>query len=110
MAQIIPLSNTPNQAVRVSVTVNQQRVILNLRVYYNYVGGFWVMDIDDSLGNELVSDVPLLTGASPAGNILAPYDWLNIGSAFVINLNGAVSDSPDDTNLGTDFALLWDSN
>jgi hypothetical protein len=110
MSQIVPLTTSPNQSLAVALAVNGGSLGLNLKVSYNTQAGFWVMDVADKLGNELVSCVPLLTGVWPAGNILAPYDYLKIGSAFLINLNGAATDWPDDTNLGSSFSLLWDDN
>jgi hypothetical protein len=71
---------------------------------------FWVMDIADQFNAPIVSSIPLLPGAWPGGNILASVDHLQIGSAFVINQNGRVTDRPDPSDLGTGFCLLWDSN
>jgi hypothetical protein len=110
MSQILSLNNSPNQSLRAALSVNGQSLTLNLGLRYNTQAGFWVMDIADQTGNPLVSSVPLLTGAWPAANILAPYDYLGIGSAYVINQSGAASDWPDDTNLGSGFVLLWDDN
>ena len=70
----------------------------------------WMIDIADQYGNRLVSSVPLVTGAWPAANILAPYDYLGIGSAFIINQSGGAADIPNASNLGSQFILLWDSN
>jgi hypothetical protein len=109
MAQIIPLSSAPEQRLRVAIPLSSGAITLNLRVYYNTQAGWWAMDVSDASGKLLVASVPLLTGAWPAGNILAPFVWLNIGSAFVINQNGAASDWPTDQTLGSDFALLWDN-
>jgi hypothetical protein len=71
-----------------------------------------MMDIADNLGNPLVSSVPLLTGQFPAANILAPWEYMGIGSAFIIKQSGmgSAADIPDDTNLGSQFLLLLDSN
>jgi hypothetical protein len=110
MAQIVPVTSAPNQQIRAALTVNGQSLILNLSLYWNGQGNFWAMDIADRAGNPVVDSVPLLSGAWPAGNILAPYNYLGIGSAYVINQNGAATDSPDSTNLGTGFLLLWDDN
>jgi hypothetical protein len=109
MSQIVPLTSAPNQSIRVTLNVNGASVTLNLRVYFNAAGGFWVMDIADQIGKALVSSVPLITGAWPAANILAPFDYLKIGSAFVINV-GSASEWPNTTNLGSGFRLLWDNN
>ncbi|HJX54078.1 MAG TPA: hypothetical protein VJ801_15025 [Polyangia bacterium] len=108
MSQIVDLTNAPNQRLRVALNVNGGSLTLNLRLYYNTQGGFWVLDISDQTDNLLVASVPLITGSWPAANILAPYAHLGIGSAFVINQSGAARDWPDDTGLGTDFVLIWD--
>ena len=70
----------------------------------------WMMDVSDQYGKPLVSSVPLITGVWPAANVLAPWDYLRIGSAFIINQTGGASDIPDDTNLGSAYQMLWDSN
>lgn len=108
--QIVPLTNAPNQSIAVTLSVNGGSLSLNLSVYYNRQGKFWVMDVADSLFNPLVSSVPLIAGVWPGSNILSAFGYLGIGSAYVINQNGVASDWPNDTNLGTDFVLLWDSN
>ncbi|HXR75139.1 MAG TPA: hypothetical protein VN737_04130 [Bryobacteraceae bacterium] len=110
MAQTIPLTSAPNQALRVALNINGATVTLNLEISYNSSGGFWVMSVADQNGQPLLSCVPLLTGIWPAANILGPYDYMQIGSAFLINQNGAATDFPDDTNLGSGFILLWDNN
>ncbi len=110
MSQILPINDSPNQTIRATLSVNGQALILNLNLSYNGQAGFWAMDIADQSGNPVVSSIPLVTGVWPAANILAPFDYLQIGSVFVINQNGASTDWPDDTNLGSGFALLWDDN
>lgn len=94
----------------ISLAVNGGILTLNLRFYYNRQAGFWAMDIADKSGNPIVSSVPLITGVWPGANILAPYDYMQIGSAYLINQNGAVTDWPDDTNLGTGFCMVWSDN
>ena len=108
MAQILNLTNAPNQSVQASLVVNGESLTLNLKVYYNRAGEFWVMDISDRDGNALVSSLPFVTGVWPAANILSPFAYLRIGSAFVINQSGGATDRPDDESLGTSFFLLWD--
>ncbi len=110
MDQILKLTNAPNQSLRPTLTVNGETLTLNLRLYYNTQGGFWCMDVSDQNAVALVSSVPFITGEWPAANILAPFDYLKIGSAYVINQNGSASEWPNDTNLGTDFQLLWGDN
>jgi len=79
---------------------------LNLFVYYNSAGDFWVMDISDASGNPLVSSVPLLTGVWPASNLLMPYAYMGIGSCVIIDLTGT-GGIPDSTTLGTGYKNLW---
>ena len=109
-SQILPLSTAPNQSLAVALSINGQSVNLKLKISFNQQAGFWIMDIADTHGTPLVSSIPLVTGAWPAGNLLAPYTYLNIGSAFLINQNGVASDWPDSSNLGSDFLLLWSDN
>lgn len=109
--QIIGVSSAANQVLTVSVNINGGTLTLQLAVSFDEMAGFWVMSIADQTGTPLISTVPLLTGAWPAANILQPYQYMNIGSAFVINSSGvATPDYPNSTDLGTDFILLWDDN
>ena len=93
--QIIPITNDPST------------VTLGLRVRYNTIANYWELSVSDSAGNLLLDSRPLLTGFWPAANILQQDAHLGIGSAFIINASGIAQDYPDQTNLGTDFLLLW---
>jgi hypothetical protein len=110
---MIPLTNSPNQSVTVSLPINGGSLTLNLEIYYNENGengDFWSMDVSDQNGNLLVASVPLVTGAWPAANVLAPFDYLRIGSAYMINASGGSTDIPDSTTLGAQFLLIWGPN
>ena len=109
MAQLVPTTNAPNQTAQVTLQVNGAPLTLTLGINYNRIAQFWTMTVADANGAILLGSVPLITGAWPAANILAPYEYLGIGSAFVINQNGATTDWPTDTNLGSGFALIWDN-
>lgn len=108
MAQIIPLTNSPSQSLTVTLTVDGLVLRLQLEVYFSEMAQYWVMDISDAAGNLLLASLPLVTGNWPAANILAQYAYLKIGSAFVINLGQVPDDYPGASELGNDFALLWD--
>ena len=111
MAQIIALSSAPNQTLTASLAINGGTVTLQLSASFNEMAGYWSMNIYDQTGNPIVCSIPLVTGAFPAANLLAPYTYLNIGSAYVINASGITSpDYANQTDLGSDFLLLWDSN
>ena len=108
-SQLIPVSVAPNQALAITVNVDGQSLRLNLALNYNSVVGYWTMDIADSVGNKIVSSIPLLTGQWPAANILTPFGYLNLGDAILIDQTGT-GGIPDDTSLGSGYLMLWSDN
>ena len=106
-AQVIPLTTAPNQTLQPTLNVDGKSLTLNLALSYNRMAGYWVMTIRDSQGNMVLDSIPLLVGQPPANNILGQFGYLAIGSAYIVNATGAAMDSPDDTNLGSDFLLVW---
>jgi hypothetical protein len=111
MNQIIPLSVSPRQLFPVNLTVNGNPLQLGLLIAYNEMSEYWVMSIWDQDGNPLLMDIPLLTGWYPAANILNQYQYLQIGSAYVLCVGSVVdSDYPGVNELGIQFILLWGDN
>lgn len=111
MNQVIPLTTAPNQTFQILLAVNNAQLRLNLSISYNEMANYWTMDVDDNNGNPLLAGVPLLTGSWPAANILGQYQYLNIGSAYVINVsNSDINDYPNASDLGVDFILVWGDN
>jgi hypothetical protein len=111
MDQIVPLSNAPNQSMTVNLSINDSSLLLQLTCNYNEMLQYWVMGISDTNGNNILSDIPLLTGVYPASNILSQYQYLNIGSACVLDVsNDDVRDYPKSDDLGIGFVLLWSDN
>lgn len=108
--QIVALTSAPNQVLSVSLNVNNTKLSLRLSVSFNAMGGFWVMNIANQQGVPIMNSIPLVTGVWPGANILAPYQYLGIGSAYVINSSGTNEDLPGQTSLGADFVLLWGDN
>ena len=98
----IPVNSDPNQSLACTIPINNKNIRLNLKIFYNDVAGYWTMRISDKDNNILVDSVPLLTG-----NFLEQYQYLGIGSAYIVNNGNSSMDSPDNTNLGTDFLLVW---
>jgi len=110
-AQVLPLTPSPNHKLSVTLSnlqSNIQNTKLNLNLNFNAIAGFWTMNISDQTGAPIVGSVPLVTGAYPGANILGPYGYLGVGSAYVINASGTTQDIPDSSDLGTDFTLVWD--
>jgi hypothetical protein len=106
-AQIVPLTTNPNQSLAITLQVDGSALTLQLSVSYSKAAGYWVLAIADQSGNLLLDSIPMICGYYPASNILQQYAYLEIGSAYIINVSGVAQDSPDDTNLGSDFQLLW---
>ena len=105
--QIIPLSNNPDQTFEIPLAVAGNTIRLKLEIKYNEMAAYWVMKISDQRGNVILDSIPLITGTWPAANILSQYQYLGIGSAYVINRGNNPNDYPDDSSLGTDFVLVW---
>lgn len=105
--QIIPL--TPqNQTLNIQLSIDGQNKTLVLTIMYNTIADYWYMSVSDSNGNKLLDSVPLLVSDYPANNILEQYSYLQIGSAYVVpKSNAAAFSQPNDTNLGTDYVLVW---
>lgn len=106
MAQLIPLTQAPNQTFTVQLSVGGNPLTLNLELGYSAMAGWWGLKISDVQNNVLVASVPLITGYYPGGNILAQYGYLDIGSAFILNTGNATVDYPTESSL-TKFTLLW---
>ncbi len=105
--QIIPLTNQPNQSLSVSLNIDGAALSLRLNIRFNEMAGWWVMTVSDQFGNMIIDSLPMVTGDYPAANILEQYAYLAIGSAFLINISQTPIDSPNLSNLGSDFILLW---
>lgn len=108
--QLVQLDASPGQTFKVSLNVNDALLNLGLALNYNAMAGYWMMTIFDSLGNLLLSNIPMLTGTWPAANLLQPYGYLQIGSCYLINVSGDTGDYAGPANLGTDYQLIWDDN
>lgn len=108
-AQIVPLTSAPNQSFTAQLTVNGQPLTLNIALSFSEMAGYWQMAISDSNGNLLLASVALITGWWPSANLLAQYQYLQIGSAYLLNTGNATTDYPGPNNLGQ-FSLLWGDN
>jgi len=108
-AQLVPLVTAPNQTFTVELTVNMQSLTLVLSLGYSEMAGYWQMSISNTNGTLLVASVPLVTGLYPAANVLAQYQYLQIGSAYLLNTGNAPVDYPGPNDLAQ-FSLLWGDN
>lgn len=107
MAVIVPLTTDPNDTFSSTIPINGENIKLYFFLRYNDEAKYWVMDISDRDRKPIVSSIPLISGI----NILEQYEYLKIGKAYIVKTdNSLLADIPDDTNLGTNFVLLWTDN
>jgi hypothetical protein len=110
--QKIPLTSDPNQEFSVTLQINGENRQLKFNLNWNYIGSYWVMRITDPATDQILIDsVPLVAGSVNTDqlNILNKYEYLGIGKAYLIPTKDPIEyDHPNDENLGTDFALLWE--
>ncbi|MBX4266534.1 phage baseplate plug family protein [Clostridium estertheticum] len=101
---IVPLTPSPNQSFTCTIPIDGKSIIFKFFLRYNTQAEYWVMQLSDSKQNIIIDSIPLLCGT----NLLAQYSYLKVGSAYIVKLDTTlVSDKPDDTNLGTNFILVW---
>lgn len=110
MAQEIPLDCSPNQTFDCTVTVGDSNKTFIFTLRYNPFFEGWIMTITDPVTKEILLDsIPFVTGDYPAANMLEPHKYLDIGSAYIVNVSKRQDiNFPDDESLGSDFVLLWD--
>jgi len=100
----IPLTNDPNNTLKFAITIGTTSYTLSLFLAYNTVAGYWTMTISDAkTSTVLLSSIPLLTGC----NLLKQYAYMELGEAYIVNIDNNSNDSPNNTNLGTAFVLRW---
>jgi hypothetical protein len=63
----------------------------------------WFLDIADASGNPLVQGIPLVTGA----DLLGQYEYLGIGGALIVMLDGDQTVEPTYVTLGQSAHLRF---
>lgn len=71
--------------------------------YRNVTDGGWVLDIADASKNEIISGIPLVTGA----NLLAQYDYLGFKGRLWVQTTANPDAVPTFENLGTGAKLYF---
>lgn len=105
---VVPIMSGSNQTVTTTLPVNGGNVTLTFSFKWNDEGLYWFMSVVDVNNNLLLDAVPVITGHYPAANLLRQYQYLGIGSAYVVpTANSGLPDNPDYTDLGSDFLLVW---
>lgn len=104
--QTIPVTSAPGQVFGVSVTINATVQSFNCTINFNETAQYWILNIYQGDGTPIILGMPMVTGL----NLLRQYQYLGIGSIYVWNVAGVTTDSPNASNLGVDFQLLWGDN
>lgn len=104
---VIPTDSSPNQTFTSTIPINDKNVKLLFFIRYNTEQNVWIMSLKDEENNPIIDSIPLIGGI----NILEQYSYLNIGSAYIVKLDGNLNrDRPNDTDLGVNFILVWGNN
>lgn len=105
---IIPLTTDPNQNFTCTVPVDAQNITLFFVFRYNTEAQYWFMSVSNATtGQILLDSIPLLTGEYPSADLLGQYTYLGIGSATIVKTGTLPGDTPNDTNLGSEYVLVW---
>lgn len=106
---VIPVSTAPNQTFNCTVPIDGKNRPLTFKLRYNNIGEYWNLTVIDARTKEtLIDALPLMVGEYPAANLLEQYDYLNLGSAVIVKEGDLdKSENPNDTNLGSEYYLVW---
>jgi len=107
--QYIPLMPIPNQLFRTTIATSKDRSIdLNIFLCWNKETICWEMTISDPISEEYyVDSIPLFVGEDSMFNLLRLYQYLNIGSCYIVDISGKGTGKPALNNLGVDFLMVW---
>ena len=81
-----------------SISVDQSSAVAQQQA-----AGVWVLDIADASGNDILSGLPLVTGA----DLLAQYGYLGFGGGLWVQTASAPDAPPTFDNLGDDGQVYW---
>lgn len=103
----IPISNDPNQTFSVIIPLGSVNLDLEFYVFWNPFADYWQMTVRRD-GVAVIDGLPLITGKGLAGNLLEQYEYLGIGSAYVVPLAAGLDrDFPGENDWGSNFIMLW---
>lgn len=104
----IPITNQPNQSFKVSLPLVGANIVLAFFAYWNRIAGYWQLNIaDDATQTSLITGLPLLSGYNDRQNLLAQWNYLNIGQLLVVPMTTNGPDSPGVDDWDKNFELLW---
>ena len=106
---VIPLTTEPNQTFNSTIPIDGKNRRLSFNLRYNAIAEYWNLTVKDGVSGEILIDaIPLQRGQFPAANLLEQYKYMGLGSATIVHQGKLPPDAnPNDTNLGTEFFLVW---
>lgn len=106
---IVPLTNQPNQSLTVNIPRDTGNLPLQLFLYWNRIAGYWQLSVTDlRINTEVITNLPLITGDIPYPNLLAQFEYLDLGKAYIVALSNKTPNYPGETDWGTNFTLFWE--
>lgn len=88
----------PLQAVAQQLIVSLRGIEYRLTVYWSVPLDCWVADFADPNGNDILTGIPLVTGA----DLFEQFDYLDLGlGALIVQTDHDQDAVPTFTNLGT---------
>lgn len=108
--QVVPLSPAPNQTFRCILETTGSTISYRLELRFNTIGRVWLLTIYDGITDQcLIHNIPLRTGWFPCADLLSQSAYLGLGSLYIVPTESVSSTAmPDDTNLGTEFVMVWE--
>lgn len=104
----VPINNLPNQFFTMAFPNATQNQTLGFNIIWNRIAQYWQMNIANiDLNAPLITALPLLSTNTQAQDLLSAYQYLNIGSAFVVPTASATTENPGLNDWETNFVLYW---
>ncbi|HCW79877.1 MAG TPA: hypothetical protein DG942_02085 [Ruminococcaceae bacterium] len=104
MVNEIALTNLPNQTYSLEIPGDNHNITFIITQSWNEQAGYWTISIYNQESEPLVLGIPLLCGH----DLLEQYQYLKIGSLYLINIGDPTIENPDANNIGQNFKLLWE--
>ena len=112
MYYLLPLTDDPYQVFTLDLTIDGVSFHARVGIRYLPAPGCWVISVwDDSSGEFLVNQIPLVCSYGEINDLFLPFRHLRngqgMGSLFVIrNTDEPSTPDPSEGNL-TQFRVLW---
>lgn len=103
MLSIVPIKAIPNYKFSSKIAIDGKNITLGFELQYNELAGYWIVSISDIVGKYLIAGIAVV----PAQNILEQYEYLNIGSAYIMPAQTVKEQWPARYTLVNEWYLVW---